>query len=106
MEKELDFMGIDLENPYWKSPISYLNSSPFPHEKRYGSCTNFPTCRIGSITAGFYSSSSDFATIDNFRRIVFAFIRIAAALSETLVLLQKYATFGSSNIICVIEGRS
>ncbi|RXG52524.1 hypothetical protein Avbf_17667, partial [Armadillidium vulgare] len=36
------------ENPYWKSPISYLNSSPFPHEKRYGSCTNFPTCRIGS----------------------------------------------------------
>ncbi|RXG61376.1 hypothetical protein Avbf_14101, partial [Armadillidium vulgare] len=22
------------ENPYWKSPISYLNSSPFPHGKR------------------------------------------------------------------------
>ncbi|RXG71587.1 hypothetical protein Avbf_09764 [Armadillidium vulgare] len=30
--------------------------------------------------------------------------RIAVALSETLVVLQKYATFGSSNLICVIEG--
>ncbi|RXG56728.1 hypothetical protein Avbf_10370, partial [Armadillidium vulgare] len=45
------------ENPYWKSPISYLNSSPFPHEKRYGSCTNFPTC-LSALSSPFPSSSS------------------------------------------------
>ncbi|RXG67689.1 hypothetical protein Avbf_07255, partial [Armadillidium vulgare] len=55
-EFQSDFKGLKVpfgnsrilgKIPYWKSPISYLNSSPFPHEKRYGSCTNFLTGRIG-----------------------------------------------------------
>ncbi|RXG56521.1 hypothetical protein Avbf_14302 [Armadillidium vulgare] len=34
--------------PIGNRQFRILIHSPFPHEKRYGSCTNFPTCRIGS----------------------------------------------------------